>query len=101
MNMTPRKALLIVFATYASLVFVLNEYNLLGDIAWVVFIYASVLVLGAAVIYVRNTRWWIYPKGPFSAKWKQILLQEVSYYKVISDAEKRKFEKKVLFFLSF
>lgn len=98
--MTIRKALLILSFAYATLVYVLKEFHLLGDFGWALFIYASVLGLGAAVIYIRNTRWWVYPKGRISREWQKILRQEVSFYKAISDAEKIRFEKKVLFFLS-
>ena len=100
MNMTIKKAFLILFALYACIVFVLIASAPLAYGVLMTFIYVSVIVLGAAIIYIRNTRWWVYPKGPIPREWQKILRQEVSFYKVISDADKRRFEKKVLFFLS-
>lgn len=98
-TMTSNKALVILFVCYAVL-FAIVDHLFLDTTQMMVFIYASVILVGAGVIYVRNTRWWNYPKGPFPREWKSILMQEVSFYKAIEDTEKVKFEKKIMFFLA-
>lgn len=98
--MTITRALLLLFFTYASIVYLLYKLNIFGSTAWTIFVYVSIILLGSAVIYIRNRKWWHKPKGAFPQEWKRILQQEVSFYKAISDTGKQKFEKKILFFLS-
>lgn len=61
----------------------------------------SLLVAFGYFIFVKfyKKKKWQIPNKPFPAGWEKILIREVSYYRTLTNADKKRFEEQVYTFL--